>query len=43
MKQTLYAVKDELSGNFYQPTTMENDEIAKRQFKTQVNGIELWK
>lgn len=39
----LYAVKDELSNEFMIPTIIKNDEMAKRQFKTQVNTIDLWR
>lgn len=38
-----YVVKDELAGTFLAPTLMNNEELAKRQFKTQINTIELWK
>lgn len=38
-----YAVKDELANKFLAPTLMNADEIAIRQFKTQINNIELWK
>lgn len=37
-----YAVKDELANRFLAPTLMNNDELAKRQFKSQINNIELW-
>lgn len=39
----MYAVKDELSGEFMIPTIIKNDDMAKRQFKTQINTIELWR
>lgn len=38
-----YAVKDELANRFLSPNLMNNEELAKRQFKTQINNIELWK
>lgn len=39
----LYAVRDELSNEFFAPQIIKNDEMAKRQFKSQVNTITLWK
>ena len=40
---SIYSVKDELSNEFMQPALISNDDLAKRQFKTQVNTITLWK
>lgn len=39
----LYVVKDELSNHFFNPTPFQSKEEAERQFKTNVNNIELWK
>lgn len=39
----LYAVKDELSNEFFAPQIIKNDDMAKRQFKSQINTIPLWK
>lgn len=38
-----YAVKDELANRFLAPTLMNSEAEAKRQFKTQINNIDLWK
>ena len=38
-----YAVKDELANNYLAPTLMSNEDMAKRQFKSQINNIPLWK
>lgn len=43
----MYSVKDELTGKFMNPLFVEEGEIANqlatRQFKSQVNNIQLWK
>lgn len=39
----IYAVKDELTGEFLQPFFMESDDVAKRTFATNVNTISIWK
>lgn len=39
----VYAIKDELTGRFMQPTYMENDAQAIRHFKYNINNIEMWK
>lgn len=43
----MYAVKDEMTGKFMQPMFIESDEtsdnIATRQFKSNLNNIPLWK
>lgn len=39
----LYAVKDELANNFLSPTLISDDNLAKRQFKTQINTLDLWR
>ena len=38
-----YAVKDELANRFLSPVLMSNENEAKRQFKSQVNNIQIWK
>lgn len=38
-----YAVKDELAGKFLSPTLMNSEPEAKRQFKAQINNIDIWK
>lgn len=38
-----YAVKDELANRFLAPTLMNSEAEAKRQFKSQINNINLWK
>lgn len=50
MKFRMYSVKDELTGKFMQPMYVDEtedialcDQLAIRQFKTQVNNIQLWK
>jgi len=43
MTTILYAVKDELSQNFLTPAHFNSEEEAKRQFKSQINNIPLWK
>lgn len=46
----MYSVKDELTGKFMQPLYVDEtedlglcDQIAIRQFKSQINNIQLWK
>ena len=43
----MYSVKDELTGKFLNPLFIEQgemaDQLAQRQFKSQLNNIELWK
>lgn len=46
----MYSVKDELTGKFMQPLYVDVtediricDQIAIRQFKSQINNIQLWK
>lgn len=43
----MYSVKDELTGKFMNPLFVEEGEIANqlaiRQFKSQLNNIQLWK
>lgn len=47
MKYAMYAVKDEMTGKFMNPMFVEDNELADnlaiRDFKTNVNKIELWK
>ena len=47
MKFKMYSVKDELTGKFMNPIFVEDNEIsdslAIRDFKTNVNRINLWK
>lgn len=39
----IYAVKDELTNNFMQPTFIESDKEALRLFTYQINNIDQWK
>lgn len=43
----MYSVKDEMTGKFMQPMFIEQDEtsdnLATRQFKSNLNNIPLWK
>lgn len=43
----MYSVKDEMTGKFMNPLFVEQgeyaDRLAERQFKSQVNAIQLWK
>lgn len=43
----MYSVKDELTGKLMNPLFIEEgdmaDKLAERQFKSQVNNIQLWK
>ena len=43
MIHNVYAVKDELQGEFLTPIYMENDVLATRHFKYQINNIDQWK
>lgn len=43
MLHGVYAVKDELQGEFLQPIYAENDTLATRKFKYQINNIDQWK
>lgn len=43
MTYGLFSVKDELTSHFLAPVMMLNEDEAKRQFKSQVNNIQLWK
>lgn len=47
MEYVMYSVKDELTGKFMNPMFIEKDEnannIAIRQFRSNVNNIKLWK
>lgn len=47
MRYDMYSVKDELTGRFMNPLYVEQGEyskpMAERQFKSQLNNIQLWK
>lgn len=43
MKFNIYAVKDELTQKFLQPTFGENEDAVIRIFKTQINSLPIWK
>lgn len=43
MTMEVYAVKDALQNRFLTPGFFENEEIAVRQFRSNVNNIPLWK
>lgn len=47
MQYLMYSVKDELTGKFMNPMFVENDDMAEniaiRQFKSNLNNIKLWK
>lgn len=47
MRYSMYSVKDELNGKFMSPMFVEEGEYAEasaiRQFKSNVNNIQLWK
>lgn len=47
MKFYMYSVKDELTGKFMNPMFIEKDDqsdkLAIRQFKSNLNNIQLWK
>ena len=39
----VYAVKDALQGRFMAPTFFDNEEVAIRQFRSNINNIPMWK
>lgn len=39
----IYAVKDELTNKFMEPTFIKDENEAKRLFTYQINNIDLWK
>lgn len=39
----VYAVKDALQGRFMSPGFFDNEEVAVRQFRSNVNNIPMWK
>lgn len=39
----IVAVKDELTGNFLQPTFGDNMDALLRIFRTQINSLPIWK
>lgn len=39
----IYAVKDALQGRFMSPGFFDNEELAVRQFRSNINNIPLWK
>lgn len=47
MKYVMYSVKDELTNKFMNPMFIEEeehaDQLAIRQFRSNVNNIKLWK
>lgn len=47
MQFNMYAVKDEMTGKFMNPMFIESEEsadrLAIRQFKSNLNNIQLWK
>lgn len=47
MKYSMYSVKDEMTQKFMNPMFVEDEEhannIAIRQFRSNVNNIKLWK
>lgn len=47
MKFNMYSVKDEMTGKFMNPMLIEQDDnadnLAIRQFKSNLNNITLWK
>ena len=43
MNFSIYAVKDELTGRFMEPTYFRSEDEAKRNFSYQINNIKLWK
>ena len=47
MKFEMYSVKDELNGKFMSPIFVEEGDYAEpnaiRQFKSNINNIQLWK
>lgn len=43
MIMNFYAVKDLMTERYMNPSLMEKDEVAIRQFKSNINNIPLWK
>ena len=43
MTINIYATKDELTNRFMAPSYFEDDAIATRQFRSNINNITLWK
>lgn len=43
MKATFYAVKDLMTNRFMTPALSDTDETAIRQFRSNINHINLWK
>ncbi len=43
MKLGVYAVKDALQGRFMSPGFFDNEEVAIRQFRSNINNIPMWK
>ena len=43
MKLFFYAVKDLMTERYMSPALSESDEVATRQFKSNINHINLWK
>lgn len=43
MKLNFYAVKDLMTERYMNPALAENDDVAIRQFKSNINHINLWK
>lgn len=39
----VFAVKDELQGEFFTPIYLENQTLATRDFKFKINNIDQWK
>lgn len=39
----VYAVKDALQGRFMAPGFFDNEEVAIRQFRSNINNIPMWK
>lgn len=42
MTANIYTVKDEMTGNFLNPTTIKTDQEAIRMFKYQINNTAIW-
>ena len=43
MIHNFYAVKDNLTGKFYNPIAIDTDEEAKRAFKSYIKNTPIWK
>lgn len=43
MKLTFYAVKDAMTERFMNPALSESDDVAIRQFRSNINNIPLWR